>query len=161
MVRESEVYPLLLDELERKFKPKTPIGGSYHLELTFTGEFSNSLKREVHHDIVFSFLKRTSPDITGFLKSIFGTDFITVEIKRRKLVLEDIYQAKRYADLFNAKYGFLLSSKPVPEEIKRLANVSSILRKSKGGDIRMAQFDENTGKIFDYTWFPANQFEEL
>ena len=156
MVKESQIYPLILKELESKFKQK----GSYHLELTSSGQFSDKLKREVHHDIVFSFLKQASPDITGFLKSFFGPDFITVEIKKRRIALKDIYQAKRYADLFISKYGFLLSSKPIPEEIKRLCNTINILNKAEGGTIRMAQYNEETGKILDHTWFPANQFEE-
>ena len=112
------------------------------------------------HDIVFAFLKKASPDITGFLKSILGTDFITIEIKMKKIGLDDIYQAKRYADLFKAKYGFLLSCEPIPEEIKRLSNSTNILNKSGEGTIRLAQYDLDTGKILDHTWFPSNQFEE-
>ena len=103
---------------------------------------------------------QASPDITGFLKGIFGTDFITVEVKRKQIVLDDIYQAKKYADLFRAKYGFLLSSEPIPEEIKRLSRTTNILVTSEGRSIKIAQYDEENGKISDRTWFPENPFEE-
>ena len=161
MGKESQLYPLIQNELKEKFKQIKPLAGSYHLELTYTGKFSEKLKREVKDDIVFSFLKkRASPDITGFLKSILGTDFITVEVKRKGIVLDDIYQAKKYADLFRAKYGFLLSSEPIPEEIKRLSRTTNILVTSEGRSIKIAQYNEKNGKILDRTWFPENPFEE-
>ena len=162
MGKESQVYPLIQNELKDKFKQIEPLFGNRHLELTHTGKFSEKLKREVKDDIVFSFLKkRASPDITGFLKGPFSdTQFITVEVKRKRIVLDDIYQAKKYADLFRAKYGFLLSSEPIPEEIKRLSRTTNIFVTSEGRSIKIAQYIEENGKILDRTWFPENPFEE-
>lgn len=142
-----------------------------HLEVTSRGVFSEKLKEEVsgHNQLLFYFInKRNSPDLTGYL-TIFNpvkkyvditlgathNEFITTEIKTNKLKLKDVCQARRYGLLFRAKYTFLLSLKPVPTEIKRLANTTNLLSIEdndfvlgfKSG-VRIAQFsiNETTGE---------------
>ena len=125
---EKELYEPIKKYLEKAFRQKF---GNCYLETTAEGAFSNTIKSVVRHDIIFSFLgKKASPDLTGFihgggskwvvLSMSSIKDFITVEIKKGKITLQDIYQAKMYGDLFQAKYALLISPETIPEEIKRL-----------------------------------------
>lgn len=64
---------------------------NHHLEITAQGAFSETLKRVLREDIVFSFLRTESPDLTGFVlrKNIDNRlatakhveSYITVEVK--------------------------------------------------------------------------------
>jgi len=127
-IAEKQLYEPIKKYLEKAFREKF---GDCYLEVTSDGFFSEIIKRVVRDDIIFSFLgKKASPDLTGFIPSegkrwvawsssdIQG--FITVEIERDKVTLQDVYQAKMYGDLFQAKYALLISPEPIPEEIKRL-----------------------------------------
>lgn len=179
---EEWFYKPLRKLLEAKFKLEF---GNCHLEITHKGKLSEKIKSAIpsNANIIFSFLKgKTRPDLTGFVKvqskirvgnKIYKSkkkwcDFIIVEVKPPKIDLKDIYQAKRYADLFQAKYGFLMTMNPIPEEIKRLASVTSILS-IKQGNLRIAQFnvypkgidsDESVCDILKDSWFPDNPFEK-
>ena len=126
---EKELYEPIRGYLVSVFNQKL---GNCYLEVTAEGVFSSTLKSVVRHDIIFYFLgKKASPDLTGFIhrkQSEWDAsyvpsvvqDFITVEIKRGKITLQDVYQAKMYGDLFQAKYALLISPERIPEEIKRL-----------------------------------------
>jgi len=169
---EKQLYEMVSESLRQRFVAKNY---RCHLEVTAYGKFSELLKQAVEHDIIFSFLKskRDCPDVTGYVERhlrkddvppvrrnvlpLVGYDFVTIEIKKEKIKLEHIYQAKRYADLFKAKYGFLLTTELIPEEIKRLSYVSAILSISQG-TLKIAQVDVVDGGIFDNTWFPDNPF---
>ena len=51
---------------------------------------------------------------------------MVVEVKNEVIKLEDIYQTKKYADLFDAKYALLISPEEIPEELIRFdSGVSS------------------------------------
>ena len=50
--------------------------------------------------ITFYFLKEAAPDITGFIRKQYATEFVVVEIKRNTIKLDDIYQTRKYAELF-------------------------------------------------------------
>ncbi len=56
-------------------------------------------------------------------------DFITIEAKIERMTFEHVYQAKKYADLFNAKYGILVSTEPIPAELKKLHRAVGILNR--------------------------------
>jgi hypothetical protein len=61
------------------------------------------------------------PDLFGWFQSYTGTKgLIIVEIKRRLQKVDSIYQAKKYAEVFNAEYAFLISAEKLPERMKRL-----------------------------------------
>ena len=135
---------------------------SLHLEITATGRFSNGLKEKIGpgRDMIFSFLTRASPDITGCVgvKESYGeSGFIIVEIKARELKLDDIYQAHKYADLFDARYGFLISAHSVPEELKRLSRTVYALLAFPGyGRMTLAKYSIEDREFGD--WFPQNPF---
>ena len=83
-------------------------------------------------------------------------DLITVEVKRNKVELDDIYQAKKYADFFQARYGLLVSIDPVPEEIKPLHQACFVLYRFTGSRIYIGQLDVASGKIAKESWFPES-----
>lgn len=179
---EEWFYKPLRKLLEARFKSAF---GNCYLEITHKGKLSEKIKSAIPSkaNIIFSFLRgKTRPDLTGFVEvqseikvgnTIYKSDkkwcdFIIIEVKPPKIDLKDIYQAKRYADLFQAEYGFLMTMNPIPEEIKRLASVTSILS-IKQGNLRIAQFnayrkgidsDESVCDILEDSWFPDNPFEK-
>jgi hypothetical protein len=104
-------------------------------------------------DIIFLFLKEAAPDITGFVKEQYSTSFIVMEIKAEKLKLGDIYQTKKYADLFDAKCALVVSSEEIPDELKRLSKVA-LLYLGEYRAFSLVQFDELTRTFKEY--FPEN-----
>jgi hypothetical protein len=168
MVAERELYEAvkrnLSDLLQAKFD-------GHYLAITSEGSFPDEILRHIPHsdEIIFSFLKKkNSPDITGFVKLETKTEpkyaafyFVTVEIKNTTISLEDIYQAKRYADLFKAKYGFLISTKVIPTTIERLCDRIPILyiAGTSYEKLRLAQFDAEKAEIIQKSWFPELPFK--
>lgn len=209
MKLEKSYYNLIKQFLEGKFKE---IYGNCYLEVT-SQRFSEKIKEAIPRDadIIFSFLSTSKPDITGFIKmregvriesiplgeesgsyldtddkkSLEWTEFIIVEVKYDEIKLKDIYQTKRYADLFRATYSFLLSYKSIPEKIKRLSLMTNILRTSHFpispptnrvlqaffemgySDLILGQYSVDSIKdpksciISEDTWFPQDPFYYL
>jgi len=156
---EKKYYKAIKDAFEQKFRPKID---NVHLEITSEGKFSSQLKSEIPRDreIIFWFLKGKgqSPDITGYVKKFYSTEFIIIEVKEN-LKLDDIYQTMKYRDLFNAKYTFLVTLNPIPEEIKRLCRVTHHILHT--GNIYqffvITYFDKKTNDFIE--WFEENPFE--
>lgn len=113
-----------------------------------------------HRDIIFHFLKEAAPDITGFVKGEYSSDFIVIEIKNEEIKIDDIYQTRKYTGLFNAKYALLISTKEISEEIKRLSKVVySLLSSGYSSErITLVQFDAEKGNFIE--WFEKNPFEK-
>lgn len=157
--QEKEYYPMIKAKLEELLNTKNT---NFYLETTANKKFSNKLKAEIREgrDIIFNFLKQASPDITGFIKNKYSSDFIVVEFKRERIKLDDIYQARKYKDLFGAKFAFLVSLESVPEEVKRLYEVTYPLLSSFGtyGAFVIVHFNEESGELEE--WYPENPFEK-
>lgn len=143
----------------------------YHLEVTANGAYSQRLRHFVRHDIVFSFLKMASPDLTGFVlkngvdislaSSLDVESFITVEVKPTRITLQDIYQAKMYGDLFYAKYALLISPEIIGEEIRRLHERLRILNRFRDwktyvGEVVIQDVQEVV--VQDCIWHPETPF---
>ena len=156
---ETQLYDPIRKFLHSAFLTKF---GNCYLETTASGRFGETLKEAVRQDIIFSFVgKKASPDLTGFIRGKSGIDgFITVEIKPGKITLQDIYQAKLYGDLFNAKYALLISPQLIPEEIKRLhKNLFILNRFMSGWLIYVGQWQgESLNQIIKVNWFPESPF---
>jgi hypothetical protein len=159
---EKDYYVDIKERLEKLFKDK---GTETYFEITAEGTFSNTLKSKVPHgrEIIFSFLKKKlAPDITGFVKTSISSGFVVVEVKKDKIELDNLYQLKKYADLFEAKFAFLVSLKPIPEELKRLlGSPILLLPRLKYGIYQafvLAHFDENKKDFVE--WFEENPFTE-
>jgi len=160
-LKERDFYEQIKFNLEKLFKEKAD---NIYFELTADKSFSDVLKSAIPkgHDIIFNFLKtkEARPDITGFIKTRFGYEFIVAELKTTTLKLNDIYQLRKYADLLNARFGFLISLHPIPEEIKRLTSkVSQILHSGNWRQrIIIAYFNPKSDNLVG--WYPHNPFEE-
>lgn len=158
-MKEKDYYEPVKDIFEKLFKER----GEVYLEITADKPLSNKLKAEVndHRGIVFYFLKEARPDICGYFKKDGSSkQFIILEIKNTVLKLDDIHQTRKYAELLEGRYVFLISTKEIPEEIKKLHGVSySLLSLSYSYDkIILCQFDEKSGQIVD--WYEKNLFED-
>lgn len=120
-------------------------GGKVHLEITANGQFSEELKEVLDNDALSIIrVEKFSPDLMGFIqKTQYFKELITVEVKHDKITIQSISRAKLYADIFNAKYGMLISPKGIPEEIKRFISNRWAIR----GNVIIAQFDEGNNKF--------------
>jgi hypothetical protein len=158
---ETNLYEPVKRYLEGQFAT-VAAGKTVHLEIAARKGFSEKVKAEIpdHRDIVFKFTKR--PDILGFVKEQYTSSLITVEVKGNGLELDDIYQAKLYKEVFDARYGFLIIGSPIPEEIKRLSRKTPNMLQSAGdGSYRflvVGQFDAEAGEVVD--WLPDNPFDK-
>jgi hypothetical protein len=154
---EKEYYQPIKTKIEELLSNKY---NNFYLEITAEKKFSDKLKVEIpkSKDIIFSFLKDASPDITGFIRENNILSFIVIEFKKDKIKLDNIYQVKKYIDLFSAKFAFLISLKSVPEEIKRLDSTNQILSiwQHWSYTFTLTQFDEKTRNFTE--WYPKNPF---
>jgi hypothetical protein len=160
LMSEKDYYGPIKKEFERLFKDKV------HLEITANKVYSNKLKAAfpAEKEIVFKFLKEAAPDILGFIKpnvlaEFFeaSTDFVMIENKDEVLKLDYIYQARKYAELFDAKHAFLVSIEEIPEELKRLSKVVPSLLSLPTSKLVLVQFDAKTNRVAD--WFKENPFD--
>ena len=121
---ERSYYESVRDWLEQILKEKY---ASFHLEVTANKQFSNVLQSQIdsHRELIFAFLKEAAPDITGFVKKDSASlrEFVVVEVKTAPIKLDDIYQTRKYAELFDARYALLISTSEIPEKITRLSRV--------------------------------------
>ena len=143
-----------------------------HLEITAKWKYSEALKHLVRHDIVFSFLAKAAPDLTGYIlrkgvdprnaRSSDVENFITVEIKPHKVELRDIFQAKMYGDLFYAKYALLISPQIIGEEIRRLQERLCILNRFRDWKVYVGQSiiegSPDSVVVNDIIWYPVTPF---
>lgn len=156
-MKEESYYPFMVQRFTELFESK---GYEAHFEITATKKFSNKLKSKIpdYRHIIFYFLKDVAPDITGFVSKNGFIDFIVIEVKNEELKLDHIYQVRKYAELFDARFAFLVSTREIPEEIKRLSKVvHSLLSLPTYGRLTLIQFDVITKSLQD--WYPENPFE--
>jgi hypothetical protein len=157
---EADLYEPIKQHLEQLF---TLAGKRVYLEIAAARGFSETLKRAIPpgKEIVFAFL-RQRPDVLGFIEEEYTKNLVTVEVKEKSPTLEDIYQAKLYKEVFEAKCGFLVTSSAIPEELKRLCKGNFSVLRSVGDNtyrfLVIAQFDKVSGKFVD--WFHENPFEQ-
>ena len=83
---------------------------------------------------------------------------VVVEIKNDVLKLNDVYQTREYADLFDPMYAALISPYDVSDELKRLSRVVySLLSLPAYKKLTLARYDSNEAFC---EWFPENLFEQ-
>src|SRR5215469_9383800 len=109
---EANLYQPIRERLEELFATKAK---QCYIEITASKGLSEKLKSKIppHREIVFAFLKKR-PDLFGFVENQYASDLIIVEVKERIEKLDDIYQAKLYKEVFDARYGFLITTQPIP-----------------------------------------------
>jgi hypothetical protein len=155
---ERQYYPFIKDKLEELLSARVD---SFYLDTTADRNLGPRLKAEIQpgRDIVFAYLKKARPDITGFVRIGRLTHFIVVEVKTVEIELDHVYQLKKYRDLLNAKFAFLISLSAIPVEMKRLATVTHALLHGPGGyeTYCLAHFDYQREDFGE--WYPTNPFE--
>lgn len=158
---ESEYYVLIKQKIGKLLSKKIDIKDIY-LEITSTKGLSEKLKKVLpkSKNIIFSFLTK-KPDITGIIIKPYSPDFIIVEIKEH-IKLKDIYQTKMYKELLGARYTFLVTLNPIPEEMNRLCNdIYDILSSVSDGIYRffvLTHFDKETKNFTQ--WVTENPFKK-
>jgi hypothetical protein len=159
MEKEENYYDGIKQRFTDLFQSK---GYEAYFEKTANKKFSNKLKSKIpdYRHIIFYFLKDVAPDITGFVLKGNFADFVIIEVKNEEIKLDHIYQARKYAELFEAKFAFLVSTVEIPEEIKRLAKVVHPLLSAPSiyHCRTVVHFDGETKSFKD--WYPENPFEK-
>jgi hypothetical protein len=164
---EKDLYEPIRRELEERFS----VSGRVYLEVSADGRISETVKEKLDdvclHIINFERLK---PDIIGFLRTeaktgrgagYYHDDMIIAEVKNEQIGITDIIQTKAYAEVFATQYTFLVSSEPIPEEIKRFVKMKPGLLYAAGyGEIRLAQFDVGSETFVERSWYRESPFEE-
>jgi hypothetical protein len=133
---EEKLYEPIKSQLERIFaqyvrKDKkqiyqreptpSPEKRDVYLEITHK-HISDILKRQFDDEALYIMkVEGFYPDIMGFVRKEPSSpkELITVEVKSIPIKIKHIERAKTYQDVFNATYGLLVSSKGIPEEIRR------------------------------------------
>jgi hypothetical protein len=155
---EADLYDPVQLKLSEELTGKV---SKFWLETSARG-FSERIKAAIPpgREIIFNFL-RYKPDIMGLVEREYQKDLLTVEVKEKTLKIDDIYQAKMYKEVLGARYGFLVSAAPIPEELKRLCRTTfSILHSIDDHTFRflaIAQFHPVGGFI---DWFEENPFDK-
>ncbi len=156
-MREKEYYVIIKQKFEELFRSK---GVKPYLEITSSKKFSNKLKSKIpdYRHIIFYFLKEIAPDITGFIVKNSWTEFVVIEVKKEQIKLDHIYQTRKYAELFDARFVFLVSTEEIPKEIKRLSKVIySLLSLPAYRNLVLVYFNEEDQSFHE--WYPENPFE--
>lgn len=139
MKNETELYEPIKIIMQDKFSNL----GECYFEIT-SKKISNAIKSKLDDDALFFMnAERIYPDLTGYVIEGRISHFIVAEVKHDKIKLRDIYQTKMYGELFHSKYTYLISSKPLPEEIRRFLRKNPALISYFAGYQKMtiAQFD--------------------
>ncbi|MGB8781252.1 MAG: hypothetical protein WCD81_11480 [Candidatus Bathyarchaeia archaeon] len=155
--REERLYLPIKNALERELKEylnsqRERIGpqftGKVHSEITANGHFPEELKEVLDNEILHIIrVEKFSPDLMGFIeKTQYQKELITIEVKDEKISIQSISRAKLYADIFNAKYGMLISTQGIGTETERFISNRWAIR----GNVIIAQFHEaNNNFSFD------------
>lgn len=153
---EADLYFPVQMKLSEKLSSVTD---NSYLETCATKGFSETVKAAIpeNREILFAFTGKR-PDIVGYVGRAFRKDLIMVEVKE-SLIIDDIYQAKMYKEVFAARYNFLITAAPIPEAIKRLCRQAPAILHSLGDDsysfLVIARFHPAGGFI---EWFADNPF---
>lgn len=149
--KEEQFYEPIKSALQKELEEFVGFEGNVYLEITAKGSFSDELK-EVFDKPLLAILRveKFPPDITGFIqkKDSSRKELITVEIKPDRIKINHIYKAKMYADVFDARYGLIVSPKRLQEEIRRFVKEDRYTMLNRyNGNFIIAQFDKANNKF--------------
>jgi len=140
-MKESELYKPVQDILIKKFKS---MGGKVHIEITSDGTFSRKLKEVLDIETINILrVERLRPDLTGYYEEKDRKEIIIVEVKAKEITLMDIYQAKTYADIFNAHYCILVSSERLGREKRMFIKSKNLIHRDYKDKIVIAWYWRN------------------
>lgn len=166
---ENSLYEPIKNSLEKEFGKL----GKCYFEITAKGKISNEIKNLLDDLALYIInVERFSPDIMGYVvKGLLdkpideilssNKDLVVVEVKD-KIKIKDIYQAKQYGEIFNAKHTLLIYIEPISEEIRRFLEKRPEILSHLAGykNLMLAQFDKGKGKILEKSWYRFSPFDE-
>lgn len=152
----------LYEPIESCFLQKFKSAGyrNVHLEITSNGKFSEKM-REVLGTKVGFLKSHFAPDLCGFIQENNKILPITVEVKSKRLGFQEIFQAKGYAELIDAKFAFLVSSHAIVVPVRDfLKSRESILYFGFPDPriLHICRFNIGMKNIIQESWFPKSPF---
>lgn len=165
---ESALYEPIVKALCKKYAQYV-----HHFEITSNRTPSDTMKNvlQLSEVLYLGKFEKVFPDIMGYyitevqkkpteaLPTLIPS-IVVVEVKPRRIKVSDIYQIKKYAELFHAKDALLVSTEEMIIEVKKyLEHREDLLLFSRGETkIRIGRFNSQTND-FDPFWFPLTMFD--
>lgn len=102
---------------------------------------------------------RFKPDRSKKLPYGFHEGLIITEVKDKEPTVKDITQIKSYAEIFDATFAYLISSKVMIEEVQRFLSKRSLLLSYYGAyrKVYIGKYSIIEG-IDETAWYPKNPF---
>ena len=143
-IKEKDLYEPIKTILEKTF---SKIGENY-FEIT-ASSISDHIKKFLDdHEVLILGTENKRPDIMGIVNIQHETGYISkrliiIEVKSGVLNFDDIYQLKKYAEMFNAYYAILVSPEGLDETRRRFLKYRNLLLYMGYKTIYIAKFYEN------------------
>jgi hypothetical protein len=157
-LREEDMYDPILTCFLKKFRSAGY--SEVHLEITSNGRFSERLRKALGTRV--GFLKRHfAPDICGFTEVRNRLQPISIEVKSKRLGFQEIFQAKGYGELIEARFAFLISNQSIISTVRDfLRNKESILIFGYPDPriMHIGRFDHTLEQLVEEDWFPKSPF---
>lgn len=161
---EEQLYEPIKGYLQKQFAQF----GKCELEIT-KAKIPEKVKRWLDDPaLLFIRVEKKLPDIMGHFKPdsskkqpySFLEGLIVVEVKNEPLTIQDIIQAKVYAEAFNAPFAFLISSESMIEEIHRfLSKRYLILSFGAYRKVYIGKFNVTKVCVDEEDWYPEDPFK--
>ena len=158
MKTEKEFYELVRRNLEEYFCKRAE---ECFFEIT-AEKVGDKIMEKLSDEVLFLIgSKELRPDIMGYVKVPIGlglflhSEFkVAVEVKNGKPTVNDIFQAKKYGELYNAAISILISTDKPEERVLRLLERRKELLSYYYGyyHLYLARFSKEEKKIV--WWYP-------
>jgi hypothetical protein len=108
------------------------------------------------------------PDLTGYFRPDpskqppyrFYEELIVAEVKNKSPTIKDIIQTKIYAEIFDAPFAYLISSKATREEMRHFLSKRYLLLSYEAHRrVYIGKFNVNKLHIDEVDWYPENPFK--
>ncbi len=162
-ITESVLYEPIVKALCKKYATYY-----HHFEITSNRQPSDTMKNvlELPEILYLGKFEKVFPDIMGYYSTgieqrpsdalpTIMTGIVVVEVKPRRIKVSDVYQIKKYAEIFHARDALLVSTEEMIIEVKKyIQNREDLLLFSSGTRmIRIGRFNLQTND-FDPFWHP-------
>jgi len=146
-LKERDLYEPIREAL--KLQISTCVGFDCVLEDT-SREITPNIRARID-DLAFFYIEKDKnlPDLIGYFEVERGRkNIIIVEIKKKIHKIDFIYQTKKYAELFDAKYALLISFEKPQDRVKRLLLAKqAIYTYGNNKQILIATFDKSSSSF--------------
>jgi hypothetical protein len=131
-----------------------------HLEITSEGNFSLMLRDMLKAEMAF-LSRRFAPDLTGYVKEKDRMALISIEVKRKEVGFNEIFQAKGYGELLRAKFAFLVSNKSLSPTVRQFLRERESVLYYGYPDVKVVyigRFNIETKLMVEEDWYPKSPF---